>query len=129
LLLCDGCVCYCVGVEIVIVRELCLLLCGVCVSYCVGLCLLLCGGCVCYCVGGCVCYCVGVVFVVVFLVWLLQFNKIVLDEFGEVWGWSFVWCCLCQFEISALDKGFLDFWVSPFFCLLFCCVSIVFEVH
>jgi len=108
-----------------------------------GLCLLLCGGCVCYCVGVCVCYCVGVlllcrccvcyyggvVFVVVIFVCLLKFNNIVLDEFGEVWGWSFVWCCLCQFEISALDKGLLDLWVSPFFCLLFWCVSIVFEVH
>ena len=136
LLLCGGCVCYCMG--------LCLLLCGCCVCYHVGivivivwgLCLLLCGGCVCYCVGvvfvivwGCVCYCLGVVFVIVIYVWLLKFNIIVWDDFGEVWGWSFVRCCLCQFEIGALDKGLFDLWVSHFFCLLFCCVSIVFEVH
>jgi len=113
----------------VIMWGLCLLLCGVVFVIMWGLCLLLCGWlCLLLC-GGCVCYYVGVVFVVVIFVWLLKFNNIVLDEFGEVWGWSFVWCCLCQFEISALDKGFLDFWVSPFFCLLFCCVSIVFEVH
>ena len=41
-----------------------------------GLCLLLCVG--------CVCYCVGVVFVIVIFVWLLKFNNIVWDEFGEV---------------------------------------------
>ena len=75
------------------------------------LCLLLCGG--------CVCYCVGVVFVIVIFVWLLKFDNRIWDEFGEFWGWSFVRCCLCQFEIGALDKGLLDLWVSHFFCLLF----------
>jgi len=99
LLLCGGCVCYCERVVFVIVWVLRLLLCGGCVCYCVGVVLL------CRC---CVCYYVGVVFVVVIFVCLLKFNNIVPDEFGEVWGWSFVWCCLCQFEISALDRRFLD---------------------
>ena len=137
LLLCEGCVCYCVRVVFVIVWGLCLLLFGGFACYYVEvvfvivweLCLLLCGGCVCYCVGDCVCYYVGVVFVVVIFVWLPKFNNIVLDDFGEDWGWSFVRCCLCQFEIGALDKGLLDLSVSHFFCPSFCCVSIVFEAH
>ena len=86
-----------------------------------GLCLLSCGD--------CDCYFVGFVFVMVIYVWLLKFNIIVWDDFGEVCGWSFVRCCLCQFEMGALDKGLLDLCVSHFFYLLFCCVSILFEVH
>jgi len=34
--------------------------------------------------GCCVCYCVGVVFVFVIFVWLLKFNNIIWNEFGEV---------------------------------------------
>jgi len=57
-----------------------------------GLCLLLC----------------GVVFVIVIFVWLFKFNNIVWDNFGEVRGWSFIRCCLCQFEIGALDKVLIE---------------------
>ena len=31
----------------------------------------------------CICYCVGVVFAIVIFVWLLKFNNVVWDEFGE----------------------------------------------
>ena len=55
-----------------------------------------------------VCYCVGVVFVIVIFVWLYKFNNLIWDKFGEVRGWSFIRFFLCQFEIGALDKGFLD---------------------
>jgi len=51
---------------------------------------------------------VGVVFVIVIFVWLFKFNNLIWDKFGEVRGWSFIRFCLCQFEIGALDKGFLD---------------------
>jgi len=71
LLLCGGCVSYCVGVVFAIVWGLCLLLCG-------GLCLLLCWGCVCYCVG--VLRCVSVGFVIVWGLCLL-FSS----EFFLVW--------------------------------------------
>ena len=57
LLLCGGCVCYCVGVVFVIVWWLCLLLCG-----------------------SCVCYCVGVVFVIVIFVWFFKFSNVVWDR-------------------------------------------------
>jgi len=58
LLLCGCCVCYCVGVEFVIVWVVFGIVWG-CVCYCVGvqfvivwgLWFLLCGGCVCNCVG------------------------------------------------------------------------------
>ena len=86
------------------------------------------GGCVCYCVG-CVCYCVVAVFVIVIFVWLFKFNNVIWDKIGEVRGRSFIRCCLCQFEIGALDKGLLDLSVSHFVCPKFWCVSIVFEVH
>ena len=42
--------CYCVGVVFVVVWGLCLLLCGGCVCYCLGFVLLF-VGCVCHCVG------------------------------------------------------------------------------
>jgi len=93
-----------VGVVFVIVWGLCLLLWG--------LCLLL----------------WGVMFVVIFD-WLFKFNNVVWDKFGEVRGWSFIRCCLCQFEIVALDKGLIDLSVSCLFCPSFWYVSIVFEVH
>jgi len=60
LLLCGGCVCYCVGVVFVIVWGLCLFLCA-----------------------GCFCFCVGVVFVIVIFVWLLKFNNVVWDKIGD----------------------------------------------
>jgi len=72
------------------------------------------GGCVCYC-GRCVCNCVVSVFVNVIFVWLFKFNNVVWDDVGEVRGWSFIRCCLCQFEIGAVDKGLLDLLVSHFF--------------
>jgi len=61
---------------------------------------------VCYC-GGCVCYCVVGVFVIVIFVWLFKFNNVVWDNVGGVRGWSFIRCCLWQFEIGALDKGLI----------------------
>ena len=106
---------------------LCLLLCGGCVCYCVGLCLLLWVGCVCYCVGLCLLLWV-VVFVIVIFVWF-KFSNVVWDKVGEVRGWSFIRCYLCQFDIGALDKGLIDFLISHSVCLSFWCVNIVFEVH
>jgi len=64
--------------------------------------------------GGCVCYCVGVVFVIVIFDWLLKFNNVVWDKIVEVRGWSFIRCCLCQFEIGALDKRLLDLCLTLF---------------
>ena len=59
---------------------------------------------------GCVRYCVGVVFVIVWVVFVIvgvvfvivifvwfKFNNVVWDKIGEVRGWSFIRCCLCQF--------------------------------
>jgi len=48
---------------------------------------------------------------------------------GEVSGWSFIRCCLWQFQTGALDKGLLDLSVSHSVCPSFWYVSIVFEVH
>jgi len=121
LLLFGGSVCYCVGVVFIIVWGFVLVIVW-------GLCLLLWGLCLLLC-GGCVCYCSGVVFVIVIFVWLFKFNNVIWDKIGDVIGWSFIRCCLCQFEIGALDKGFLDLSVSHFVCPSFWCVSIVFEVH
>jgi len=136
LLLCGGCVCYCVGVVFVIMGVLCLLLWGGCVCYCVGVvfvimggCVLLWGGCVCYCgavvflivgvvfliVWGCVCYCGEVVFLIVIFVRLFKFNNIVWDKVSEVRGWRFIRCCLCQFEIGSLDKRLIDLLMPHFF--------------
>jgi len=44
----------------------------------------LCGGCVCYCVGVVFVIVWGLVFLIVIFVWLLKFNNVVWDEFGEV---------------------------------------------
>ena len=63
------------GVVFVIVWELC--------CYCRGVVFVIVWG---------LCHCVGVVFLIVIFVWLLKFNNIVWDEFGEVWVWSFVRC-------------------------------------
>ena len=68
----------------VIVFVLCLLLCGGCVCYCVGVAFVIVWGFRLELCGCCVCYCVGVVFVFVIFVWLLKFNNIIWNEFGEV---------------------------------------------
>jgi len=65
------------------VWGLCLLLCGGCVCYCVGFVFVNVGVVFVLC-WGCVCYCGGVVFVIVIFVWLFKFNNLVWDEFGEV---------------------------------------------
>ena len=51
---------------------------------------------------------VGVVFLSVIFVWLFKFNNVVWDKVGEVRGWSFIRCCLCQFKIGALHKRLFD---------------------
>ena len=94
---CGGCVCYCMGVVFVIVWGLCLYCMGIVFVIVWGLCL----------------YCMGVVFVIVIFVWF-EFNNVVWDKIGEVRGWSFIMCCLCLFEIVAIDKELLDLSVSHF---------------
>jgi len=54
------------------------------------------------------------VFVIVIFDWLFKFNNVVWDKVGVVRGWSFIRCCLCQFEIGALDKGLIGQCLTSF---------------